>query len=257
MEETDTTGAPAAPAEAIAPPPPPLVKKESKLCAVKFRDAGRTYDYDPGTLELKRGDLVLVDFAETRVIGIVSRVPSLAQNAPQNPPKIVRKLDDADKAKLALIADKEKEAFKFALIKLRQRNLPAKMVAAELSFNEDKLTFYVARSEDCIDLRHWVRDVSTEFRARVDVRQIGARDAAKFIGGVGSCGRELCCSTWLVDFRPVSIKMAKDQNLALNPDKVSGQCGRLLCCLTYEQDTYRDMRKRPAEDRQARVHAHG
>ena len=246
MEETPQTDAAGsqttaatAEAEPKAPAPAPA---GTRLCAVKFRDAGRTYDYDAGALELKRGDLVLVDFAETKVVGIVARSKSLTQSSSQSHPKVQRKLDDADKAKLETIAENEERAFKFALLKLRQRNLPAKMVAAELSFNEDKLTFYVA-SEERIDLRNWIRDVSVEFRARIDVRQIGARDAAKFIGGVGSCGRELCCSTWLVDFRPVSIKMAKDQNLALNPDKVSGQCGRLLCCLTYEQDTYRDMRK--------------
>ncbi len=215
---------------------------EPRVVAVKFRNAGRTYDYDAGALELARGDRVLVEFGDTQVVGTIVRTQLLAGQSGSGHPKIVRRIGAQDEPKLREMQRQEQDAFKFALQKLRARNLPAKMVAAELSFSEDKLTLYVA-SEERIDLRGWIRDVSTQFRARIDVRQIGARDAAKFIGGIGSCGRELCCSTWLVDFRPVSIKMAKDQNLALNPEKVSGQCGRLLCCLTYEQDTYRDMRK--------------
>ena len=145
-----------------------------------------------------------------------ARARSTSPNAA--PMRVIRALTPEDAERVAALRVKERDAFKFALEKLRLRRLPAKMVAAELSFTEDRLVFYFA-SEERLDFRHIIRDLSAEYRARVEIRQIGARDAAKIIGGIGSCGRALCCSTWLVEFRPVSIKMAKDQNLALNPQK--------------------------------------
>ena len=214
--------------------------EQPRVCFVKFRNAGRVYPFAAGAHELRKGELVLVDHEQTLQVGIVQREP--APSPSQTQAKIVRALTPEDAAKVAALRMKEREAFKFALEKLRLRRIPAKMVAAELSFNEDRLVFYFA-SEERLDFRHIIRDLAAEYRARVEVRQIGARDAAKIIGGIGSCGRALCCSTWLVEFRPVSIKMAKDQNLALNPQKVSGVCGRLLCCLTYEQETYKELRK--------------
>lgn len=222
-----------------------------RICSVKFRHAGKLFEYDAGDLPLKLQERIIVSFEHSLVVGIVMRPPSLSlANYDESLPKsaiarlskVVRVMTDADVKQWQSIQNREKEAFKHALKFANTVRLPAKLVCAEMTFSQDKITFYFA-SEERFDFRPFVRDLSSQFRARIEVRQIGARDAAKIIGGVGSCGRELCCSTWLVDFRPVSIKMAKDQNLALNPQKVSGQCGRLLCCLTYEQDTYAELRR--------------
>lgn len=234
------------PAEAALPgetTSPPVLSKPTgpRVVQVKFRMAGRTHNFDARDLSLVRGDTVLVEHEGTELVGRVFQEPKhVAQIS--NLGRVLRKMTESDVAKLPALKVKEQAAMKFALEKLLSRRVPAKLVTCELSFNEDRMVFYFA-SEERIDLRPLIRDLATQFQARVDVRQIGARDAAKFIGGIGSCGRELCCSTWLVDFRPVSIKMAKDQNLALNPQKVSGACGRLLCCLTYEQETYAELRR--------------
>ena len=173
-----------------------------RVCFVKFRNAGRVYPFAAGDLELRKGELVLVDHEQTLQVGIVQREP--APSPSQTQAKVVRSLTPDDAAKVTALRAREREAFKFALEKLRLRRIPAKMVAAELSFNEDRLVFYFA-SEERLDFRHIIRDLAAEYRARVEVRQIGARDAAKIIGGIGSCGRALCCSTWLIEFRPVSI----------------------------------------------------
>lgn len=241
MSETQVTPGEAAMAGDAASPPVLSKPTGPRVVQVKFRMAGRTHNFDAKDLALARGDTVLVEHEGTELVGRVFQEPKhVAQIS--NLGRVLRKMTESDLAKLPALKVKEQAAMKFALEKLLSRRVPAKLVTCELSFNEDRMVFYFA-SEERIDLRPLIRDLATQFQARVDVRQIGARDAAKFIGGIGSCGRELCCSTWLVDFRPVSIKMAKDQNLALNPQKVSGACGRLLCCLTYEQETYAELRR--------------
>jgi cell fate regulator YaaT (PSP1 superfamily) len=156
--------------------------------------------------------------------------------------RVLRLAADADERAQEKSAVREREAYVFCRQRIRERRLPMKMVRVEYPLQSGKVLFYFS-SEERVDFRDLVKDLAQRLHARIEMRQIGARDEAKLVGGIGSCGRELCCSTWLPAFVPVSIKMAKDQGLVLNPSKVSGQCGRLKCCLVYEQDTYKEMRK--------------
>ncbi|MDB4980750.1 MAG: hypothetical protein JWM82_1502, partial [Myxococcales bacterium] len=202
------------------------------VVGVKLTPTGRTFACDPGALPLRVGDRVVLD--DGSAIAMVAVAPVLrAATLPL--PRVLRKADARDLARLASEEARGREILAFARERAKARNLPIKMFRAELVGS--RATFYFA-ADQRIDFRELVRDLAAKVRARVELRQVGVRDEAKMVGGIGSCGRELCCSTFLPKFAPVSIKMAKNQNLALNPTKVSGQCGRLKCCLVYEDANY-------------------
>ncbi len=214
----------------------------TNVAGIKFRDAGTIYEFDAGDGTYRRGDRVLVDTERGQVIATVavgSRRMSVGE-----PLRRIARLTTAsdDKAREALV-EKERDAYLYARELTRAARMPLKVVRCEYPLSANGRVLFYFASEERIDFRNLVRDLGTRLRTRVEMRQIGVRDEAKMVGGIGSCGRELCCSTFLPAFVPVSIKMAKDQGLVLNPTKVSGQCGRLKCCLVYEQDTYKEMRK--------------
>jgi cell fate regulator YaaT (PSP1 superfamily) len=215
---------------------PPLVP----VVGVKLTPTGRTIACDPGRLTLRLGDHVVIDDGGGQDLARVAVAPALRPaSAPL--PRVLRVADDRDLARQEADRRRAAEALAFARERVKARNLGMKMFRAEL--HGGRATFYFA-AEQRIDFRELVRDLASKVHARVELRQVGVRDEAKVVGGIGSCGRELCCSTFLPKFAPVSIKMAKDQNLALNPTKVSGQCGRLKCCLVYEQANYVEAAKR-------------
>lgn len=161
--------------------------------------------------------------------------------------RVVRRVDASDVATHQFLAQEERKAHRLCFDRIRERKLPMKLVDVEYSFDKKKVVFYFT-ADDRVDFRELVRDLAHELRTRIELRHIQVRDEAKMVGGIGGCGRELCCTTWLNDFKPISMRMAKKQNLSLNPSKISGQCGRLLCCLSYENDQYEAAR------RQARSH---
>jgi cell fate regulator YaaT (PSP1 superfamily) len=204
---------------------------------VKLHPTGRTFEFDAGALTLRRGDSVVVqgDRGGGSEVGTVT-VPSALRAAPAALPRVLRVADDRDLERVEATRRRAADALALARERAQARHLGVKMFRAELH-GGGRVTFYFA-SENRVDFRDLVRDLSTELRLRVELRQVGVRDEAKMVGGIGSCGRELCCTTFLPRFAPVSIKMAKHQNLVLNPAKVSGQCGRLKCCLVYEEAAY-------------------
>ncbi|MDB4971203.1 MAG: hypothetical protein JWN44_6892, partial [Myxococcales bacterium] len=213
----------------------------ANVAGVKFRDAGTIYEFDAAEASYARGDRVVVESDRGPLVGTVAvasrRLPVLDALR-----RIVRRATAVDEGAKDKNAAKERDAYLFCKQKIRDRTMPMKLVRVEYPLAGGKVLFYFA-SEERIDFRDLVKDLAARLHARIEMRQIGARDEAKMVGGIGSCGRELCCSTWLPAFVPVSIKMAKDQGLVLNPSKVSGQCGRLKCCLVYEHDLYKEMRK--------------
>jgi len=215
----------------------------SHIVTIQFAKAGKMYDFDAGSIELSQGDHVIVETERGLGIGQVVR-PTSAQDetAPNNLVAIKRKATADDMATLEVISQKEKESFDFCVKRIIERNMPMKLVRVEYQFDCSKAVFFFT-ADGRVDFRDLVKDLAHSFHTRIEMRQIGVRDEAKMIGGIGICGRELCCCSWLRDFQPVSVKMAKEQNLALNPNKISGQCGRLLCCLDYEYDTYCCLRK--------------
>ena len=207
---------------------------------VKFRNAGKMYRYDAGTLPLRRGDRVIVQGERGTNMGIVATAPhSIPARGLKatNLPRVLKKADPRDLARDDASQQRAREAQRICLHRIRERNLPMKLVKAECLLDASKTVFYFF-AEDRVDFRDLVRDLSQVLHTRVEMKQIGSRDETKFIGGLGPCGRELCCSSWLREFKPVSVKMAKDQSLSLNPSKLAGMCGRLKCCLRYEYDTY-------------------
>jgi len=224
---------------------PQLQQGEKMIATVKFRSAGKQYDFDTNGLELKQGDSVVVETNRGRALGTIARPPQLTAKAdlPQDLKKVLRLATEADHNMACISASKEKEAFEHCMERIRQRNMPMKLVKAEYLFDGSKIIFYFT-ADGRVDFRELVKDLAHHFHTRIEMRQIGVRDEAKLIGGIGICGRELCCGTFLTDFHPVSVRMAKQQGLALNPTKISGQCGRLLCCLGYEYDTYCKMAKK-------------
>jgi cell fate regulator YaaT (PSP1 superfamily) len=199
---------------------------------------------EAGSFELKLRDKVIVDVNHSEILGRVVKAPweIPEQELPESARHILRPAGPEDLEKERKMADKEKEAFEFCRDKIKERNLSMRMVKTIYSFDGSRIHFYFI-SELRVDFRELVRDLSRRFHTRIEMRQIGVRDAAKYVGGFGSCGRELCCSTFLSGFIPVSVKMAKEQNLALNPSKISGACGRLMCCLSYEYELYARLRK--------------
>jgi len=210
-----------------------------QVVAVRFKKAGKIYFFDPGEHRLAAGDGVIVETARGMEYGLVvmapRAVPEEAVTAPLK--KVVRKAAKEDYQQLKANREREKRAFQICLEKISCHNLPMKLVNVEQTFDGSKIVFYFT-ADGRIDFRELVKDLASVFRTRIELRQIGVRDEAKMIGGLGCCGRELCCSAWLSDFTSVSIKMAKGQNLSLNPTKISGICGRLMCCLKYECDAY-------------------
>ena len=214
----------------------------TNVAGIKFREAGTVHEFDAGDATYRRGERVLVDTDRGQVVALVA-VGSRRMSVGEPLRRIARLATAADDRTREKLADQEREAYLYCKQRAKEQRMPLKVVRCEYPLNNSGRVLFYFASEERIDFRELVRDVGTKLRARVEMRQIGVRDEAKMVGGIGSCGRELCCSTFLPAFVPVSIKMAKDQGLVLNPTKVSGQCGRLKCCLVYEQDTYKEMRK--------------
>ncbi len=215
------------------------------IVGIRFKKAGKIYYFDPMDLDIKLEDAVIVETARGIEFGLVSIGPREIDDskvvAPLKP--VIRKASEKDMEIHLKNLDKETEAFKICQDKIKAHNLEMKLVDVEFTFDNNKVIFYFT-ADGRVDFRELVKDLATVFRTRIELRQIGVRDEAKMKGGIGPCGKSLCCSTYLADFTSVSIKMAKEQNLSLNPSKISGICGRLMCCLKYEQDTYEEIRKR-------------
>ena len=209
------------------------------VIGVRFRTAGKIYFFSPGQFAVKQGDYVIVETARGVEYGrVVSGPKEVSDDSVVQPLKsVIRIATDEDKRTVEENHQKEKEAFKICQEKIRKHDLDMKLIDAEYTFDNNKVLFYFT-ADGRIDFRELVKDLAAVFRTRIELRQIGVRDETKIRGGLGICGRPLCCSTYLTEFAAVSIKMAKEQNLSLNPTKISGVCGRLMCCLTNEEETY-------------------
>lgn len=209
------------------------------VVGIRFKKAGKIYYFDPGEVQVAAGECVIVETARGLEYGEVVIGPRQVKDeeivAPLKP--VQRKATLVDQEKVKENEAKEAEAFKICEQKIDIHSLPMKLVDVEYTFDVNKIIFYFT-AEGRIDFRELVKDLAAVFRTRIELRQIGVRDEAKMVGGIGCCGRPLCCATFLGDFEPVSIRMAKEQNLSLNPTKISGICGRLMCCLKYESDCY-------------------
>lgn len=216
-----------------------------KVVGVRFRTAGKMYFFAPGKLEIKTGMHVIVETARGVELGTVvlgpKNVPEEEVISPLKP--VIRIATEADEKTVEINHKKEKEAYEICLEKIKKHKLEMKLVQAEYTFDNNKLLFYFT-ADGRIDFRELVKDLASVFRTRIELRQIGVRDETKILGGIGICGRPLCCHSYLTEFIPVSIKMAKEQNLSLNPTKISGVCGRLMCCLKNEEETYEYLNNR-------------
>ena len=215
-----------------------------KVIGVRFRTAGKIYFFDPVQFDVKRGDHVIVETARGVEYGTVVCDPKeVEEDQVIQPLKAVLRVATAkDDEQEKSNKEKEREAFKICLEKIRKHELDMKLIDAEYTFDNNKVLFYFT-ADGRIDFRELVKDLAAVFKTRIELRQIGVRDETKILGGIGSCGRPLCCHTHLSEFVPVSIKMAKEQNLSLNPTKISGVCGRLMCCLKHEEETYEELNK--------------
>ena len=216
-----------------------------KVIGVRFRTAGKIYFFSPGQFDIKQGDNVIVETARGVEFGrVVSGVKEVAEEDVIQPLKsVIRIATEQDQKVVNKNKQKEKEAFKICLEKIRKHGLEMKLIDVEYTFDGNKILFYFT-ADGRIDFRELVKDLAAVFRTRIELRQIGVRDETKIRGGIGICGRPLCCHSYLSDFVPVSIKMAKEQNLSLNPTKISGVCGRLMCCLKNEEDTYEELNRK-------------
>ena len=216
-----------------------------KVIGVRFRTAGKVYFFDPLHFEIKRGDHVIVETARGIEYGtVVSGVHEVEEDKVIQPLKpVIRVATPKDVEQEAANKHKEREAYKICLEKIRNHELDMKLIDAEYTFDNNKVLFYFT-ADGRIDFRELVKDLASVFKTRIELRQIGVRDETKILGGIGICGRPLCCHSYLSDFVPVSIKMAKEQNLSLNPTKISGVCGRLMCCLKNEEETYEELNRR-------------
>ncbi|XCP85408.1 stage 0 sporulation family protein [Roseburia hominis] len=214
----------------------------TKVIGVRFRTAGKVYYFSPGKLKVKQGEQVIVETARGVEFGnVVLGTKEVADEEITQPLKaVIRIATDDDRRIEEKNRKKEKEAFQICLEKIQKHGLEMKLIDAEYTFDNNKVLFYFT-ADGRIDFRELVKDLAAVFRTRIELRQIGVRDETKIRGGIGICGRELCCHTYLSEFAPVSIKMAKEQNLSLNPSKISGVCGRLMCCLTNEEETYEEL----------------
>ncbi|MBQ1207851.1 MAG: stage 0 sporulation family protein [Lachnospiraceae bacterium] len=210
-----------------------------KVIGVRFRRAGKVYYFDPVDLEIKKGDHVIVETARGVEFGdVVLGLKEVEEDMVIQPLKpVLRVATEDDVKREARNREKEKEAFAICLEKIQKHELEMKLIDAEYTFDNNKVLFYFT-ADGRVDFRELVKDLAGVFKTRIELRQIGVRDETKILGGVGICGRVLCCHSYLSEFAPVSIKMAKEQNLSLNPTKISGTCGRLMCCLKNEEETY-------------------
>lgn len=211
----------------------------TRVIGVRFRTAGKIYFFDPKNYDIKRGDHVIVETARGIEYGtVVSGVKSVEDEKVVQPLKpVIRIATERDDEQAANNKIKEQDAYKICLEKINKHELEMKLIDAEYTFDNNKILFYFT-ADGRIDFRELVKDLAAVFKTRIELRQIGVRDETKIMGGVGICGRPLCCHSYLSEFIPVSIKMAKEQNLSLNPTKISGVCGRLMCCLKNEEETY-------------------
>lgn len=215
-----------------------------KVAGIRFKTAGKVYYFDPCDFHVKMGDDVIVETARGMEFGTVAlEIEEVDEShivAPLKP--IIRIADDEDRKKHAENVAKKEKALAQCQEKIDKRGLEMKLIDVEYTFDNSKVVFYFT-ADGRVDFRELVKDLAAVFKTRIELRQIGVRDEAKMLGGIGNCGRPLCCYAWLEDFEPVSIKMAKVQNLSLNPTKISGICGRLMCCLKYENDVYTEFKK--------------
>lgn len=216
-----------------------------KVVGVRFKKAGKIYYFNPVDMNIQKDTYVVVETARGVEFGeCVIGIKEISEEDIVAPLKsVLRIATEEDINKHFNNKDKEKEAFEICLRKIQEHELTMKLIDVEYTFDNNKVIFYFT-ADGRVDFRELVKDLATIFKTRIELRQIGVRDEAKMLGGLGPCGRPMCCSTFLGDFASVSIKMAKEQNLSLNPTKISGICGRLMCCLNYEQSTYEDIRKR-------------
>lgn len=216
----------------------------AEVIGVRFKEVGKVYYFDPKDIELKTGDMVIVETARGIECGQVA-IPNKNVDDEEiiHPLKpLIRKATDNDIAHVEENKKRQKEAFKICEKKIAEHNLKMNLVEVEYTFDNNKILFYFT-ADGRVDFRNLVKDLASVFRTRIELRQIGVRDEAKMLGGLGVCGRPFCCHSFLGDFQPVSIKMAKEQGLSLSPVKISGTCGRLMCCLKYEQNAYTDLLK--------------
>lgn len=216
-----------------------------KVIGVRFRKAGKVYYFSPGEYEIVTGDHVIVETARGIEYGyVVQGSHEVEEKKVFQPLKpVIRMATPEDEATEKSNQEKEREAFRICAEKIRKHELEMKLIDTEYTFDNNKVLFYFT-ADGRIDFRDLVKDLASVFRTRIELRQIGVRDETKIMGGIGICGRPLCCASYLSEFIPVSIKMAKEQNLSLNPTKISGVCGRLMCCLKYEEDTYEELNSR-------------
>lgn len=216
-----------------------------KVIGVRFRRAGKVYFFDPIGMDIQNGQSVIVETARGVEYGeVVMGVREVEEEKVVQPLRpVLRIATEEDKIQEENNHKKEKQAFQICLEKIAKRKLDMKLIDAEYTFDNNKVLFYFT-ADGRIDFRELVKDLASVFKTRIELRQIGVRDEAKILGGIGICGRSLCCNTYLTEFAPVSIKMAKEQNLSLNPIKISGVCGRLMCCLKNEQETYEYLNSR-------------
>ena len=214
------------------------------VVGIRFKKAGKIYYFDPDNIVINKFDHVIVETARGLEFGEVVIGMREVDEADIVSPlkKVLRIVTSEDEVKNIENKDKEKDAFDQCLSKIKEHGLSMKLIDVEYTFDNSKVIFYFV-ADGRIDFRELVKDLAAIFRTRIELRQIGVRDESKMIGGLGPCGRTMCCSSFLGDFEPVSIKMAKEQSLSLNPTKISGVCGRLMCCLNYEQSTYESIRK--------------
>ncbi len=214
------------------------------VIGVRFKDVGKIYYFDPDGLELRVGDNVIVETSRGVECGKVAMANKEMTDDKISKPlkKLIRKATDDDMKIVGANKKKEVEAFRICEEKIAKHKLQMKLVDVEYTFDNNKILFYFT-ADGRVDFRELVKDLAYVFRTRIELRQIGVRDEAKMLGGLGICGRPFCCNTFLGEFQPVSIKMAKEQGMSLNPVKISGTCGRLMCCLKYEQDVYTSLLK--------------
>lgn len=226
-----------------------------KIIAVKFKPTGKGYYFDPLNFNIQKGDHVIVETTRGVEYGIVSAdIKEIEESELHSALKgVIRIATEEDKKKYKENKAKEKEAFEICQEKIRAHGMEMKLVDVEYTFDGSKILFYFT-ADGRVDFRELVKDLAMVFHTRIELRQIGVRDESKSMGSIGVCGRSLCCSQWLGEFVPVSIKMAKEQGLSLNPSKISGACGRLMCCLKYEQDVYEELIKEmPKNDQKVKT----
>ncbi len=215
-----------------------------EIVGIRFKKVGKTYYFDPTGKKFKLGDKVIVETARGVEMGEISIENKMVEEDKIIPPlkKVMRAASAKDMEQLIINEHKQQEAFRICKEKIEEHKLDMKLLEVEYTFDRSKILFYFS-ADGRVDFRELVKDLAAVFKTRIELRQIGVRDEAKFLKGIGVCGRPFCCTTFLGDFQPVSIKMAKDQNLSLNSAKNSGGCGRLMCCLNYEQSTYEKLWK--------------